>query len=98
MEKGAEGVRKRGQEGVKWGGGGSRRGQQGVKWGGRGKRERTGSGERLRGKNRLFPTCVTFMILRRRVTFMITCECLLFPFIILRRVGAKHNSKNCLSI
>lgn len=84
MEKGAEGVRKRGQEG--------------VKWGGRGKRERTGSGERLSGKNRLFPTCVTFMILRRRVTFMITCECLLFPFIILRRVGAKHNSKNCLSV
>ena len=83
MEKGAEGV--------KWGGGGrSRRGQEVVKWGGReqgtgrGKRERTGSGERLRGKNRLFPTCVTFMILRRRVTFMITCECLLFPFIILR--------------
>lgn len=91
MEKGAEGVRKRGQEGVKWGGGR----EQGT---GRVKRERTGSGERLRGKNRLFPTCVTFMILRRRVTFMITCECLLFPFIILRRVGAKHNSKNCLSI
>lgn len=97
MEKGAEGVRKRGQEGVKWGG----RKQEGTargEVGGRGKRERTGSGERLRGKNRLFPTCVTFMILRRRVTFMITCECLLFPFIILRRVGAKHNSKNCLSI
>ena len=56
MEKGAEGV--------KWGGR-----EQGT---GRGKRERTGSGERLRGKNRLFPTCVTFMILRRRVTFMIT--------------------------
>ena len=90
MEKEAKGVRKRGQEGVKWGGR-----EQGT---GRGKRERTGSGERLRGKNRLFPTCVTFMILRRRVTFMITCECLLFPFIILRRVGAKHNSKNCLSI
>lgn len=38
------------------------------------------------------------MILRRRVIFLITCECLLFPFILLRRVGAKHNSKNCLSI
>ena len=42
MEKGAEGVRKRGQEGVKWGGGGSRRGQQGVKWGGEGNRGQEG--------------------------------------------------------
>ena len=42
MEKGAKGVRKRGQEGVKWGGG-SRRGQEGVKWGGR--EQGTGRGE-----------------------------------------------------